>query len=258
MPNAPGSDLPHIQKYTVGVDTVYDEVTGLTWQRQLAIYYRDLEAAKLFCAGLELDGKAGFRVPRLLELATLIDYMRDGRAIDESVFNVGTFSVISSTEGMYSYGPEGWLFDFSAGIPTQDDSLPGTLCVSGGPSGELPPHYTKGTDTVVDNWTGLTWAPGAKRASYVYDDAAAYCASLTIDGMSFRLPSYTELLSVWDFTEPLPNLDGRNFDFYGGGPGFWVAPAPRMAPPGSHTRIMCGGVDSSPDATTTANLLCVH
>lgn len=259
MPNAPGSDLPHIQQYTLGVDAVHDDVTGLTWQRRIQTQYTDPEAAKPYCEGLELDGQGGFRVPRAIELVTLIDYLRGSHAIDGSVFDAGTGEiVISSTKSPYSTLPKYWMVDFANGIPTDDAAPTGVLCVSGGPSGELPEHYEVGTDTVLDRWTGLTWVSGGGAVGYAFADAAAYCAAITLGGAPFRLPSLNELLTVWDFSEIPPVVNESVFDFPPFGSGFWLAPTPRLAPFDGPASLTTGFLLSDNQLNPDAQLLCVR
>ena len=259
MPNAPGSDLPHIQKYTVGVDTVHDDVTGLTWQRRIQTQYLDPEKAKPYCEGLELDGNSGFRVPRLIELVTLIDYLRGEHAVDGSAFDLGIGEIVgSSTRTSYSTLPKYWMVDFIAGRATdRAETATGTLCVSGGPTGELPEHYTTGGGLVVDHWTGLTWAPGSS-AGVPYADAVAACAALTLDGGGFRLPSINEVWTAWDFSKIPAEMDQSLFGFESYGSGFWVAPEPRVTPEGKHLAITAGANVSQATIVDAAELLCVR
>lgn len=58
---------------------------------------------------------------------------------------------------------------------------------------------------VYDNITGLRWEsqyPTVSETTYTWDDAKAYCAALTLDGLSaWRLPDYTELQSIVDYSK---------------------------------------------------------
>ena len=73
--------------FTINGNTVHDERTGLVWQRRTDgnKYPTSAEAAAA-CAKVEIDGAGGFRLPRVKELATLIDESRAGPAIDQAAF----------------------------------------------------------------------------------------------------------------------------------------------------------------------------
>jgi Protein of unknown function (DUF1566)/Stigma-specific protein, Stig1 len=72
---------------TAGVDTVFDNVTGLTWQRFTELETYTQAGAKAYCAALNVDGM-GWRLPTRIELQSIIDYSRaePGPTIDTSVF----------------------------------------------------------------------------------------------------------------------------------------------------------------------------
>lgn len=89
-----------------------------------------------------------------------------------------------------------------------------------GDNGGSTPSYTASADgrTVTDNVTGLVWTRssdtnGDGAVDYADklspDDAAGYCASLSLDGQSWRLPSIKELYSLILFS-------GRDASSYGG------------------------------------------
>jgi hypothetical protein len=72
--------------------TVYDNFTTLTWQQSIAVTGGDdgfgrysRSSAQSYCAQLALDG-GGWRLPKVKELATLVDDTTASPAIDSSVF----------------------------------------------------------------------------------------------------------------------------------------------------------------------------
>jgi hypothetical protein len=80
-----------------------------------------------------------------------------------------------------------------------------TRCVRGNGTGEAADeyavepenHYSVGTDTVVDNYTGLTWQRGHSPDLMAWSAAPDYCASLTLDGLSgWRVPTITGIATT--------------------------------------------------------------
>ena len=63
---------------------------------------------------------------------------------------------------------------------------------------------------VQDNVTGLIWQQNVSDQTYTWDDAHSYCASLSLQGTGWRLPSRVELMSLVDFTQ-LPTIDSNTF-----------------------------------------------
>jgi hypothetical protein len=87
MPNSASSGLPNAQSYdtsTPGV--VRDRVTGLFWQRNADSPRLSWTNAISYCATLVLAGCGGWRLPTRIELVSIIDYGRQGPAIDTVAF----------------------------------------------------------------------------------------------------------------------------------------------------------------------------
>jgi hypothetical protein len=74
-----------------------------------------------------------------------------------------------------------------------------------------PQSYTISPNGLVqDNVTGLIWQQNVADQTYDWDDAHSYCASLSLQGGGWRLPSRIELMSLVDFTQ-LPTIDDNTF-----------------------------------------------
>jgi hypothetical protein len=73
-----------------------------------------------------------------------------------------------------------------------------------------PESYTdNGDGTVTDNVTALMWQQTPPVAMYTWDEAMAYCPTLTLGGHDdWRLPSFIELYSLVDTegSPPVPNV----------------------------------------------------
>jgi hypothetical protein len=78
-----------------------------------------------------------------------------------------------------------------------------------------PASYDTGAPgVVVDRVTGLAWQRDVGASTYVWADALAACAALSLDGTgsgAWRLPSLLELVSIVDFTQASPAVDPDAF-----------------------------------------------
>jgi hypothetical protein len=87
MPNPPATGLPSPQSYdTTLADVVLDRVTGLSWQRAVEADSYDLPHANDHCSGLTLGGHHDWRLPALIELASIADISRADPASDPTAF----------------------------------------------------------------------------------------------------------------------------------------------------------------------------
>lgn len=90
MPNPAGTGLPNPHNYTVinfsGAWVVRDNVTGLSWQRDMMTATMTWEAARTYCEGLSFAFQDDWRLPSRIELVSLLDFTRDTPAIDITAF----------------------------------------------------------------------------------------------------------------------------------------------------------------------------
>jgi hypothetical protein len=114
-------------RFTIGADTVFDTVTGLTWQRATAGPY-SWNAATSYCAGLSLGGIAagGWRLPRKLELESIVDLRAVNSAIDQTAFPntpLTDFWASSPSER------HRWFVNFASGSSQRADTSASVRCV---------------------------------------------------------------------------------------------------------------------------------
>jgi hypothetical protein len=108
-PDGPASD-----QFTTDDDVAFDAVTGLSWQRN-APPRATFAAAEAACAALSLGGRAGWRLPTRIELASITDYRRQNPALDPAVF-LGTPNAPHWTASPYAQNPANvWTCDFRDG-----------------------------------------------------------------------------------------------------------------------------------------------
>jgi hypothetical protein len=96
-------------RYTVSGGTIYDTRTKLTWQQAPATTTYTWDNAKTYCAN------SGWRLPRMKELLTIVDYSGGSPAIDQTYFPstpTGPFWTSSPAQGSATLA---WYVDFSSG-----------------------------------------------------------------------------------------------------------------------------------------------
>jgi Protein of unknown function (DUF1566) len=88
-----------------------------------------------------------------------------------------------------------------------------------------PASYTdNGDGTVTDNVTKLVWQKAVTSTqAYAWCDAINYCATLTLAGRTWRLPTRIELLSLVDFTRTGPAINTTAFPNLPGNKYHWTA-----------------------------------
>ena len=88
-----------------------------------------------------------------------------------------------------------------------------------------PASYTdNGDGTVTDNVTKLVWQKAVTSSqAYAWCDAINYCATLTLAGRTWRLPTRIELLSLVDFTRTSPAINTTAFPSVPGGKYHWTS-----------------------------------
>jgi hypothetical protein len=109
-------------RYTVNTDTVVDTATGLTWQRAAASGAYAWDAARSYCAGLSLGGIAagGWRLPRKLELESIVDFGSYNPAIDPTAFPNTPVNIFWSSSPVVFIGGFAWHVDFNYGSSNYD------------------------------------------------------------------------------------------------------------------------------------------
>jgi hypothetical protein len=88
-----------------------------------------------------------------------------------------------------------------------------------------PASYTdNGDGTVTDNVTKLVWQKAVTSSqAYSWCNAINYCATLTLAGRTWRLPTRIELLSLVDFTRTGPAINTTSFPGVPGGKYHWTS-----------------------------------
>jgi formylglycine-generating enzyme required for sulfatase activity len=222
---------PGARKFDTGVEGLaLDRSTGLTWQRQVAPEQLDWGGAQGYCDCLELAGFNDWRLPTRIELISLIDYRRQEPSIDVEAFPETPSTWFWSSSPVAEDPLVAWYLSFMDGNTHEADRhmTYGVRCVRGG----VPPHrsYEISGEIVTDPNTHLTWQRALDGQVRAWDEASAYCSTLTLAGGGWRLPTMSELQSLIDETVTAPAIDQDAFPATPG-EGFWAGtPLAGMAP----------------------------
>ncbi|HEX6242198.1 MAG TPA: DUF1566 domain-containing protein [Polyangiales bacterium] len=100
--------------FMVGDETVEDSATKLVWERASNATARGASDAGDYCATLDLQG-AGWRLPTIKELYTLVDESRTVPAIDTEVFPETAPSFYWSSSSVAGFAEFTWAVDFGQG-----------------------------------------------------------------------------------------------------------------------------------------------
>lgn len=223
MPNPASGGLPNPASYTdLGNGAVLDNVTCLAWEKAPGTPQAYWQANSDHCASLASSSYAGrgdWRLPTRVEMASIVDYTRTGDAINTTAFP-------KEPSGYYRTGSDwyetitgqnssgfSWIYGMSSGFTSnayaKATSMAYVRCVSGNGAGEAqgtfavapPNQYTVAAGEVTDNYTGLIWqqtdsATPAGATGVPWASAANYCATLGLNGHTWRVPSINELATL--------------------------------------------------------------
>ena len=233
---------------TVGVtegEARLDNVTGLTWQKDIAGTYTWAEA-QAYCDAIYAAGIDDWRLPSIIELVSLLDVGRAWPAIDFAAFP-GPVGSPNAYGGFWSATPgaigvaTAWYVAFTDGIIARTGTGPTAKakvrCVSGGApavAAPAPPgRYTCGGvspclatttgDTVTDTGTGLMWQRNLVVNLQLWRNALTMCEGLTLDGYTdWRLPNVKELHTIVDRSRSDPAIDVQAFGGQTTGTAYWT------------------------------------
>jgi hypothetical protein len=89
------------------------------------------------------------------------------------------------------------------------------LCLVGAPVGARAAapadRYTIAAGTVFDAKTKLTWQQSVPTTTSTLASATAYCSTLSLVGLAWRLPTLMELMTIVDYSVSVPSIDSSAF-----------------------------------------------
>jgi hypothetical protein len=206
--NPASTGLPNTAVYMASTDTESDNVTGLYWERAASASTATQADAATLCAGKGM----GWRLPTLVELASLVDYTiaPPGPTINAAFPGTPSDYFWTSSPYVDSAG-SGWVINFSSGrtnyLAVGEKAW--VRCVRV-PAPQCPATRweAQAGGLIHDAIANQTWQQTLDANSYNWSDAKTYCAGL---GANWRLPSLTELETLIDVAKVSPAIDGTIF-----------------------------------------------
>jgi hypothetical protein len=120
---------PNLASYTDNGDgTVTDNVTGLMWQQAVPATKSAWADAVAYCQALTLAGHGDWRLPSMIELASIVDYGRENPSIDPTCFPSTPASWFWSSSLFAGSSSSAWSVYFSSG-GVSDNVVSNTLSV---------------------------------------------------------------------------------------------------------------------------------
>jgi len=265
IPNPPGIGMPNAMAYMPRTDqTVYDKITGLTWEGSVDGRTVGQDEAARYCAAKPPSAAGPWRLPKLLELISLVDYTvpPPGPTIRPEFPDTPAAFFWTSQRTACDTAVKAWYVDFAKGDAhnTVVDSNLRIRCVSGTPANCSSIRYqAAGLGAVKDATTGLTWQQTvATEQIKTWSSAGAYCSTL---GTGWRLPGPAELESIVDLTKAYPPIVPIDGDTFPGTPAeyFWTyAPEANNTSYAWYVAFVHGHIDSTPVGRMNTFVRCVR
>jgi len=116
MPNDDGATQRGVEKsYTKSGGIVTDTITSLQWQDNVSSQRANWSDAVAYCSNLTIEGTAGWRLPSMHELTTLVDLGYEPK-IDPLFSTKRSGKFWSSTEYAFDTSKYAYYSDFSTGF----------------------------------------------------------------------------------------------------------------------------------------------
>ncbi|MCX6248563.1 MAG: DUF1566 domain-containing protein [Bacteroidetes bacterium] len=215
--------LINTQSFTSNGDgTITDNNTLLMWQ-QTDGGEMTIENAETYCDNLTLAGYSDWRLPTGIELFSINNYNHLNPALDTTYFTKTLAEYWWTSEKQADDLTKIWVVNAGGGIGAHPKSE--TISAGGTKRFHVRAvrnvvsttfsfsHFTdNGNGTVSDNFTGLTWQKTQPANTMTWEEALAYCHTVTLGGKSdWRLPNVKELQSLNDVTLFKPSFDKNYF-----------------------------------------------
>jgi Protein of unknown function (DUF1566) len=129
MPNCQSdatAGAPNLVSYTDNGDgTVTDNITKLMWQHAVPASTYTWAGAKALCPTLNLAGHNDWRLPSIIELASIVDLGQSNPSINGTYFSAPPGSFFWSSSPLAGSSSNAWIVDFSSGgLLSSDMSTP--------------------------------------------------------------------------------------------------------------------------------------
>lgn len=161
----------------------------------------------------EFGGFSDWRLPTIMELATIVTREEFGPAINSVYFPSTASSNYFSSTTMRGWTWRAWHVEFHYGrVFISDKSEASRVrAVRGGQESPWGRLIVNGDGTVTDTLSGLMWQQEAADRMK-WEAALTYCENLNLaEHDDWRLPNVNELQSLVDYSTSLPAIDSTAF-----------------------------------------------
>ncbi|CAA6676474.1 MULTISPECIES: DUF1566 domain-containing protein [unclassified Lentimonas] len=218
----------NLPSYTDNRDgTITDNVTGLTWARDLSTSDHSWSDAATYCEDLELGGYDDWRLPTVKELWSIRDFSQGWPWVDTHYFKLvgngsdkrqhhswtsNRYLVESEYQNQQIQGDPSFIVNDWTGHIKAMDGNRFVRAVRGNTSYGINDFVDNGDRTITDNATGLMWSQNDNGEAISWEAALAYAeAATTADYDDWRLPNAKELQSIADYSGTFPAMDTTMF-----------------------------------------------
>ena len=219
--------LPAYQRSSDGL-TVYDNITGLSWQQSPGPGKLTAKQAEALPAKLNTTKFGGFsdwRLPAIKELYSLIQFSgvdaapeeashrtpfintkffkfaygdtSAGERIIDSQWATSTRSTANSDQMFGVNFADGRIKGYGTSLPGRGEKKFFVICCRGNPQYGKNDFHDNSDGTITDRATGLAWQKNDSGQGLNWEQALAYAANLK---GGWRLPNAKELQSIVDYT----------------------------------------------------------
>ena len=219
--------LPSYQLSSDGL-TIYDNITGLTWQQSPGpdkLSAKQAEALPVKLNTSKFGGFSDWRLPAIKELYSLIQFSgvdgapaeaghrtpfintkffkfaygntSAGERIIDSQWATSTRYIANSNQMVGVNFADGRIKGYGTSLPGRGEKKFFVICCRGNPQYGKNEFHDNGDGTITDRATGLVWQKNDSGQGLNWEQALAYAANLK---GGWRLPNAKELQSIVDYT----------------------------------------------------------
>ena len=196
--------------YSRNLGVVTDHIIGLQWSDTENVGFDSWDEAGNYCKELILNGK-GWRLPTIIELNSIILPSVYHPAIDTTAFqnyNSGTYGDYWTSSVGTGNTDKMWRLHLYGGSmnPTYKYNGGYSRCIRS-QNLRLLANFSRLSDVVIDNNTGLQWQDTKVVYKGKWLPAINYCEGLELNGKGWRLPNINELKSIIDYSRIGPSIN---------------------------------------------------
>ena len=217
--------------YTLSSDgkTVWDNTTGLMWQKSPSASHFTWQEAVDYCNALELGGYSDWRMPSIKELFSISDFSAGWPYLNSAYFDLAATPVSKDERSWSSNCYVGTTVEGGAdaafGVNHGTGHIKAYPAKVGGPMGKrvravrgrsygLNAFKDNGDGTISDQATGLMWSRADSGSGMDWVHALAHAQTMNVTNhlghSDWRLPNVKELQSLVDYTRSPTARDTSN------------------------------------------------